>query len=83
MVNESIAGHRGEGNNSETGLDLVEPEKENVKNRSVELKLRLLGIEREATSRKLASIRKYTDELENELNSLNLRYAELQRIDQI
>ena len=67
----------------QTGLNLPEPDKENVKNRSVELKLRLLGIEREATSRKLASIRKYTDELENELNSLNLRYSELQRIDQI
>ena len=67
----------------QTGLNRNEPDKENVKNRSVELKLRLLGIEREATSRKLASIRKYTDELENELNSLNLRYSELQRIDQI
>lgn len=67
----------------QTGLNRTEPDKENVKNRSVELKLRLLGIEREATSRKLASIRKYTDELENELNSLNLRYSELQRIDQI
>ena len=67
----------------QTGLNLPEPDKENVKNRSVELKLRLLSIEREATSRKLASIRKYTDELENELNSLNLRYSELQRIDQI
>ena len=67
----------------QTGLNRGEPDKENVKNRSVELKLRLLGIEREATSRKLASIRKYTDELENELNSLNLRYSELQRIDQI
>ena len=67
----------------QTGLNRAEPDKENVKNRSVELKLRLLGIEREATSRKLASIRKYTDELENELNSLNLRYSELQRIDQI
>ena len=76
----TITDHTGGG---KTGLNRIEPEKENVKNRSVELKLRLLGIEREATSRKLASIRKYTDELENELNSLNLRYSELQRIDQI
>ena len=35
--------------------------------RSAELKLRLISIEREATQRKLKSIRNYADELEEEL----------------
>ena len=40
------------------------------KERSSELKLRLIGIEREATQRKLKSIRNYADELEDELTGM-------------
>ena len=42
----------------------MNPEQE----RSSELKLRLISIEREATQRKLKSIRNYADELEDELS---------------
>ena len=42
----------------------------NRKERSSELKLRLISIEREATQRKLKSIRNYADELEDELTGM-------------